>query len=717
MPESQPIDPVPPHDSPSPAWPRAVRLGPVTLLGIVSQSNDSRRSLWPALILLVAVLAYLQTLGNGFVFDDHMIEGNWMIRSLRHFPQMFTSGYWEGVEPGGRFAGTKLYRPLVIASFAVNYAVGGLEPLGYHAVNILLHAGVSLAIYGSGASVGLSREGAAVAAVLFAVHPLHTEAVAGVVGRAEILMALGVLLALAGYARGGRVARVGSLAAFTLALLAKEQAVVLPGLLVLHELCRRRRAALVPRWGVFARSLLLRLLPFMGILGTYVLLRIWLFGWVAVPIPVFLDNPLAAAPLGPRLLTVLVVAGRYLSLFLWPTPLSPDYSYDQIPLATSPLDGRVLLAILLWGSLFTLALRSFFRERGAVGFAVGFTLFTFLPVSNLLVPIGTIMGERLFYLPSVGLCWLVGLGWEAVWSRFHRTHLRWAVCAAILLAFMAQTLRYTRVWHDDLSLFAHGVTAAPKSAKMHRSVALALLGLYHGEGVSTTVSETVGVDLLAVVRKDEAMTHLLRATEIYPDYASAWNEIGLQQTRDQRWEQALAAFQKVIALDPGSPAPHLSLGAVYEKIGRSDDALAAFRRAAALNPGLAGAHENLSRVYERRGWGDASQAERELALFPADPRVWLRAGSTFHRLGWSEEALAAFRQAAALKPDLAEAHLALARTYDDLGRSREAAEAYEALIQLRPHLPDVHRRLAELYATRLNDPARAEAHLRQVQGN
>ncbi len=692
MSEPQPIGPELPQGGSAPAW---------------------TRRLWPTLIFLMAVLAYVPTLRNGFVFDDHfMIEENPSIRSLRQLPRILTTEYWGTATGDARIAGkSNLYRPLVIVSLALNYAVGGLDPLGYHAVNILLHAGVSLAVYGLGARLGVSREAATIAAALFAVHPLHTEVVAEIVGRAELLMALGVLLALAGFAWGGVGGRLGSLAAFALALLAKEQAVVLPAVLALHEFSRWQGVTASQRWGALARNVLLRLLPYAGILAGYFLIRAWVLGWAAVPVPDALDNPVAAVSRAPRILTALAVAGRYLTLCLWPAPLSPDYSYNQIPLAGSPLDGRVVWGVLLWGSLLALAARSFIRGKGAAGFAVGFTLLTFLPVSNLFIPIGTIMGERLFYLPSVGLCWLAGLGCAAIRGRIRRPRLRqmrWAVLGGVLVSLTAQTVRYGRIWRDAFSLFSHGVSVAPNSAKMHHSMGVLLLARCREQSASDR--------LMVQVCKAEATTHLLRATEISPGFAVAWRDLGWGHIDDNKWEEALAAFQKGLALRPGYPGLHIGLGTVYEKIGRSDEALAAFRQASALQPDLAEAHENLARIYEGWGWGEAAEAERGLALFPADPLIWLHAGSTFLRLGWSEEALAAFRQAVGLKADLAEAHLALAQAYNDLGRPREAAETYEGLLRLQPSLAEVHRRLAELYATRLDDRARAAAHLRQIQG-
>ncbi|MGH7408844.1 MAG: tetratricopeptide repeat protein, partial [Candidatus Methylomirabilales bacterium] len=566
-----------------------------------------------------------------------------------------------------------------------------------------------LAVYGVGRRLGLGRAGAAGAGALFAVHPLHTEVVAGIVGRAELLMALGVLLGFAAYRGAGRLARLGALLAFALGLLAKEQAMVLPALLLLADWLAPQQRSPTPGGRARLRRLLpgatlLRLLPYCGLLGGYLLLRGWVLGGGMLPDIEFLDNPLAHVALTPRLLTALAVAGRYLTLCLWPVPLAPDYSYNQIPLATSLFEGRVLLALLLWGALFALGGRALRRGPPAAAFAVGFTTLTFLPAANLFVPIGTIMGERLFYLPSAGLCWLAGLGWEAAQAKRPSPRLRAAAGAAVgvlLLAGTAQALRYGRVWRDDLTLFSYAVRVAPESARLHYGAGNLLLGLPG--------------------RRDEAVLHLLRATEIYPRHAHAWDALGRAYLDMKRWEEAIAAFRKAGAVHPDFPRspdyPYSqnNLGVAHAALGRWDDALAAFRRAVALKPDLAQAHRNLADVYEQRGWTEAALAERALELTPTDPFAWLQAGMTFLRLGWPPEALGAFAQAVSLAPALPEAHLRLAQAHDLLRHPAEAAAAYEALLRLRPALPAIHRRLAELYSTALPNPGKAAAHRQQAE--
>ncbi len=675
------------------------RLPPMPMS--LRQSSRSTRAVCPVLIFVLAVLAYAPTLINGFPFDDErLIVQNRLITSLRNIPVLLTGGYW-AIEPGIQTRSGGLYRPLLTISFALNHAAGGLNPLGYHVVNILLHAGVSLGVYGLGRRLFLTPEGASIAGALFAVHPLHTEVVAGIVGRAESLMALGVLLALVGYRSEHRAIRGGSLAAFGLGLLAKEQAVVAPALLCFVDVLVSRHASPVPSWMASARRALPRLVPYVGVLCVYLFLRAWALGGVqgvaVIRSITFLDNPLAHVSFGPRLLTALAVAGRYLTLSLWPVPLSPDYSYNQIPLAVSLFDVRVVLAILLWGCLFGVAIRSFTQGKGAAGFAVAFTTLTFLPASNLVVPIGTIMGDRLFYLPSAGLCWLAGIGWQMLDSRMrpHLSRILGAAVGVLVVVFAVQSIRYGRDWRDDLTLFSHAVRVVPESAKMRFNL---------------------GSDLLFRQRKEEAISHLRRAVEIYPGYTNAWDALGRGYLDTKRWEEAIAAFQKAIALAPKSPHPHNNIGLAHLALGRRDEATAAFRQAVTLKPDLSQAHRNLADVYDRNGWTEAALAERALELNPTDALAWLQAGATFLHLRWSAEALSALQEGARLAPNLPEAHLRLAQAYEALDRPREAVESYEALLRRRPGLADIHRRLAELYATRLHDPVKAEAHRRQAGG-
>lgn len=609
-------------------------------------------------LALLSVVSHATSLTNGFVFDDEfLITRNELIRSLKHIPTLLISHYWAA--PGDTMGVTfpsNLYRPLVVTTFALNYALGGLNPFGYHLVNVLVHFAVCLALYALARQLGWSSGGALAAAAIFAVHPLHTEAVTGIVGRSELLMALGVLLALRWYLRGGAPGQLipryalASWGAFLVALSSKEQAMVLPALLLLSDFTMEAGPG---RWRRLIRSAWRRQLGYGLVLGVFLGVRIAVLGGffgAGTPIP-YLDNPAAHAAWYPRLLTAVTVAGKYLSLFAWPDTLSADYSYNAIPLTTSLRDPAVLAALAAWGILVGLAGYSRIRGTRRGFFAVGLTGLTFLPASNLLVPIGTIMGERLFYLPSAGLCLLIGLGWDHVQAWADRTGRRQlftrggvVALAVLLIPLTLRTIRRDRDWKDDKTLWEATVKVAPQSAKVLYNLAL------------------IQADTAQALQTYEA------AIRIYPDHLKTNGDVnggyGSALLRLGRVAEAIEALERAVALRPRIKGVHYNLGLAYVKEGRLEDAEVAYRRELALNEGSAPAYNGLSFV--------------------------LRKQDRF------EEAMAAADEAIRLKPDMAEAHYNRGQSLEALGRLQEAVGSYERALELKPDLSLVKSKLESL---------------------
>ncbi len=490
-------------------------------------------------LALLSTLAFTNSLFNGFALDDvSVIVENRLIRSLHSLPTMFTTDYWAGSLGSG--IGGDLYRPLVIATFAVNYAVGQLDPFGYHLVNLILHIGTCWALFVLGRALGLSSGGALASAALFAVHPIHTEAVSSVVGRAEILMSLGMLLSIICYIRSRASVQwklrfsFASLIAFSFGLFSKEQALVLPALLALWDVGTVRVGIEKRSWKALLGRACGRYSAYLIILAAYLILRGWvlesrLFQQTATHF-LLRNNPLAGLPWDVRLPTALKVAGKYLSLFVWPAQLSADYSYDAIPIATSIGEPEVLLAGLAWGALAGLGLYGYSRNLPPVFFGIGFTLLTYLPVSNFLMIIGTIMGERLFYLPSAGLCLVAGAGMDriAAWGKQARSLLwvdkmRFGLFSLLLLMLSARTIIRNQDWHSTESLFQSALRVVPGSTK---------------------VQAANGDFLLNAGRLEGAITAYKRALTIDPNYAAVYLKLGRAYAQEARWTEAESAFRR-----------------------------------------------------------------------------------------------------------------------------------------------------------------------------
>jgi tetratricopeptide (TPR) repeat protein len=486
-----------------------------------TRSEETRSSRWwPVLVAAVAVLVYAPALRNGFALDDvFLVENNPAIASAANIPKLFLLPYWDA--PGESYG---LYRPLTIASLAVDRAVMGAGPLGFHLTNVLLHAGVAalawFALRRAGTRYGTALAGAG----LFAVLPVHSEAVANIAGRAELLAALFVLSAWLAHRRGNRIA---AAALYFCALLSKESAILAPALFLLDDTVRDRHGirALAPRYAGFAAALVVMLLLRVVALGPHQTAE----GTIA------LDNPAAAAGFGPRIATALWVQLKYALVCVFPRRLVSDYSFDAIPVARGLGDPRALAGLAFAGAVFAAGAWGFARCRPLMLAAALWIVFA-LPSSNLLFPAGTIMAERLVYLPSLGICLAVGhaVASGAVGgSRVRRI----AIVAATLVAVLGYSARIiARIpdWKNNLALATADVAIAPRSAKLQAGA---------------------GIFLADAGRAAEAEDHLRRAVAIYPDYAQMHYNLAVLLARRGARDEAIEHLNRAIALAPGNPLP------------------------------------------------------------------------------------------------------------------------------------------------------------------
>jgi hypothetical protein len=333
--------------------------------------------------------------------------------------------------------------PVIVALVAggvyLNTLVGG-----FHGVNLLLHALVSALAWFVLRRAGTFYGTAFLGGLLFAVHPLHTEAVANIAGRAELLAAAGVLAAWLAHrraaessARGPRVAWSVAAGVFYLAAaLSKEAAILAPAVLLIDDALRRRdgkdsriRWSLYVSYGVaLLAALALHVHALGGVRGAE----------TVIP----LDNPAATADATWRIATALWVQTRYVWLFLWPGVLNSDYSFAAVPVVETLADPRWIAGA---GTLATGVLMLVYGWKRSAPVALGAAVWIvfFLPASNILFPIGTFMAERLAYLPSLGACLIAGhLGaWATsgtgTSSKDTTRRVAVVVCAALVVVALA----------------------------------------------------------------------------------------------------------------------------------------------------------------------------------------------------------------------------------------------------------------------------------------
>jgi len=408
-------------------------------------------------VLFVAVAAYLNSLGNGFAYDDNAVVLRNEVVTEGHWGDALLGPYW----PESR-EGAGLYRPVTVTSLAAEWRLWDGGPLGFHAVNVALHALVSLLVLAL--LIHLVPLTAALAgALLFAVHPVHVEAVANVVGLSELLASLMVLgacllyLGGAEWAGAGRAARTAALAVlYLVGLGAKEIAVTLPAILVLLEAARPASRPL--------RTRLRREVPVFvslaAVLCAYLLVRVSVLGTFTGEVPAPALRGLTAAE---RILTALTVWPEYLRLMVFPRTLSADYAPGVLTVVRSITPAVMLggLVMLAWVGGAAVLLRS----APPIGAGLGWFVITILPVSNLIVPAGILLAERTLYLPSVGLAMVAG-GLVAAMPEGTpgRTRRLTAVLGGVIgLALMVRTVERNPTWSSTYAVLNTLAAEHPES--------------------------------------------------------------------------------------------------------------------------------------------------------------------------------------------------------------------------------------------------------------
>lgn len=473
------------------------------------------RAVFAAFLLLVLIV-YGRTLFGDFVFDDRgIVEHAAVLGNARNLDAVFLMPYW--TEEAG------LYRPITLISYALNLIFFGSSPFWFHLVNLFLYAASGFFLFALIKKLSGSELLALLAAALFLVLPIHTEVAANIVGRAEIFALLFSLLFILELLRDSPRAALAALYVF-LALGSKEIAIaVLPLAFLAVYLKEGAPLFTVEKLTRYRRSLIA------GLVGAaaYFLLRFSVLGaghFSSVETSI-VENPLLSAGAIPRIATAFKVFGMYLAKSFLPVNLCSDYSYNQIPVLRNFFDAGALGGFFAFLFLIS-SVPLFLRRFPVFSFAAGWIVFSFLPVSNFIFPIGTIAGERLIFYPSVGLILLFALFFRAFANRFRSSRfmplLAIFVAACVISAYAAAASARASAWLTEKELFQSAALCSPNSVLSASNLG----AVYYLEG-----------DL------DTAEKELLRAQGIYGKYSKGVNNLGLVYWKKGDREKARALFR------------------------------------------------------------------------------------------------------------------------------------------------------------------------------
>ncbi len=639
-------------------------------------------------LMAAVVAAHGGAINGGFHYDDKIsITENLSIRQWQPWFYV-TSPFAATSEPGA--AG---YRPLTVASFAINHAVGGLDPAGYLLGNLLLHLAASWLVFVVGRRLLLDDRWAALAALVYAVHPVNAEAVNYAVARSSLLAVCGALIACWAFFRreagGTWTWTVLGVTAFLAALLSKESAVaVLVPLTTYHLLIQadessgRVPLASAVRW----RRSLSAVTPYLVVFCVYLVMWWNVAGSRA--------EQVGRTALFPAW-TLLEIVGRSLLLLVWPYPLSLDHPlvfttrFDAVTAGWLGVGFIVLFCVVV----------ACWRRRPQVSWCLLWVIAGLAPLAPLpWITIKGLMQENRLAFSAVALAWLAAIAAceaLAVWRRvapglrsplIRRTVEGVAIVGSVVVLALAVTVDRARsgVWSDDVRLWQEVVARSPES----RSAQINL-----------------GVGYMAREEFDRAEDAFRRAISIAPNDAFPYYVFGTLAFRREQYDQARLLFLKTASLAPDYAKTYRMLGIIAMKQNRDEDAAVFLQRALLLDPRDAGAQANLGLVAQRAG-DDAAAARLyrdTLALDPSQLLARNNLGTLYLKQQRWADALEQFAELLDRAPDDYDAALNRAVALNALGRGEEARAALETLLARLPSEPrfDSHRRGAALILDRV----------------
>jgi tetratricopeptide (TPR) repeat protein len=600
-------------------------------------SNDNSKSrvisFLPFLVAALAVVPFLPVLRNGFVdWDDNIV--------ILYNPNYRGLGW---AQLGWMFTNLmSLYRPLTWMTLGTDYLVWGLNPAGYHLTSLIFHAANAVLVYfvalrllsvAMPAERNAARLAAAVAALIFAVHPLRVEPVAWASGRENVVAAFFLFLALLFYLRsveaaGRRAWMIAAWLFYGLSLLAKASGVTFPLVLLALDVLPLHRLPAKEKWfNAGAARVWLEKIPF------------FILSIAAAALSVIAKREagaLADSDILANLPQALYGVGVYIWKALAPINLSPIY---PVP-APGALWRWPLILFPMITVAVTIAVVVLRRRRPFAATAWLCYLALLLPSSGIVKYGPQLVADRYTYLPDVVWAVCAGAALLYVWRRRPRTILPLsALAAAILFVLGFLTWKQTQVWHDSESLFRRAVAVAPRSVIAHHNLA----GGLANEG-----------------RIDEAVELYRGALAIQP-YADGHAELGRIFALQGKVDEAIAHDREAIRLDPAYLPARQNLALLFIRLGRLDEAEKEYRAALTVDPSFVEGHHNLAYVLASRGRLDEAIAEyREaLKLKPDFAAGYANLGDALLRQGKTGEAIANFKRALEIDPNFAPARQSL----------------------------------------------------------
>ncbi|MFH0895220.1 MAG: tetratricopeptide repeat protein [Bacteroidota bacterium] len=672
------------------------------------------------LIFVVSFILYANTLTHEYALDDRLVlsENKFTLKGLSGIGDIFSNDQFVGfygedknLLPGGRF------RPLSQITFAAEYEFFGLTPSVSHLMNVLLYSLLTLLLYSVLKLLILEKKKSKwyltlpfITTVLFMAHPIHTEVVANIKGRDEIMTLMGVLGALWFYLKYTDEKKIlhlvlGSVC-FLLGLLSKESAVtflvIIPAAMYVFDRGKQK-------------EILFSFLGMLSAVAIFFLLRDYALGFMFTSGKTveqeLLNDPYLESTLSEKFATIFYTLWLYIQLLFYPHPLTHDYYPKQIPIIEFS-DMRAILPLILYIALGIFAIWGVIKKN-KVAFGVFLYLASFSIVSNVVFNVGTFMNERFMFVPSLGFSLIIAWYLIKACEKFFPNSSSTAkifLMAVFLLGYSIKTISRNPAWKDDFTLFTTDVKTSVNSAKCNVSAG----GMLYEKSLKEKDSVT------QYQLREQAIVYIEKGVSIHPKYFAGWMLYGNCFLYQKRYEEAYTCFDNCLRLNPRHKDIYTNLfflaqkatdrkdfspalkaydklisenpdsldyvqgkAVTFEMMGRLDDAIALLKNLVQRHPTYYKAYNLLGEIYGKQKNDLNASFEFLMKAYNINPNF----ASTLENIGvvygirkQYKESIEMFERALKINPKNVQTYLNIASSYRNFGDDAKALE-YEAKAQ------------------------------------
>ncbi|XP_014360540.2 protein O-mannosyl-transferase TMTC4 [Papilio machaon] len=635
------------------------------------------------LVFWLSFVPFYFSLRGDFVFDDSEAIINNKDVTSKVWSNTFYNDFW-GTNIKNNFS-HKSYRPLTTLSFRLNYIISGenLVASYFKATNLICHglcSVVLLFVYQiivervQKCNSRMYLDISFLAAVLFAVHPIHVEAVAGIVGRADILATMTFLISFLLYDQSMKYNKCTYIYLFTsvilagVAMLFKENGITVLGFCIVYNIVINCGNSKRSKTNNFKATLIRIIIVFLA--GVLLVYARWIIMGGMKPEFKPGDNPAAFANnTFTKVATFHYIYFLNFLILLWPQWLCYDWSMGCLKLIESKMDFRIMFLILLY--LYgILLIRTFLRPskrkstKRLIFLAISLLTIPFLPAANILFPVGFVIAERILYLPSAGYCLLIAIGFHKIINYNKKfKHLGNATFLLLILLYAIKTCERAFDWQNEYNLFISGLKVCPLNAKVRYNVAKV-------------------VD--ARQNASWALSEYQEAIRLYPEYYQAMNNLANLLKNEKKFTEAEFYFKKAISLKHDFPAAWMNLGIVLANQKRYNESLKAYKTALHYRQHYSDCLYNMGNLYLELKDTESARDSWTAAISynPKHTFAWTNLIAMLDNTGQTERALQIIPEALSQLPKTPSLLFAVANMYGKINRFTEAEELFKNAIDL-----------------------------------